>query len=140
VGDEFAVGYVMIINREKEIDESLIHDVDAFIRDLSEKIRNGNLIESKMGGSIVDVSTGGVKIEISDTKLVDKLLSQNVILFEMNFQEGNPILISGHIVYIFKQEEGGYLVGVDFSGSRFGPKIRNVLPIHLRNYRRQQRG
>jgi hypothetical protein len=140
VGDEFAVGYVMIINREKEIDESLIQDVDTFIRDLSEKIRNGNLIESKMSGSIVDVSTGGIKIEISDTKLVDKLLSQNVILFEMNFQEGNPILISGHIVYIFKREEGGYLVGVDFSGSRFGPNIRNVLPIHLRNYRRQQRG
>ena len=140
VGDEFAVGYVMIINREKEIDDGTIDDIDEFIRDLSEKIRNGNLIESKIDGAVVDVSTGGVKIQISDSKLVDKLLSQNVILFEMNFEVNNPLLISGHIVYVYKVDEGGYLVGVDFRGSRFGPKIKNVLPIHIRNFHRQQRG
>lgn len=140
VGDEFAMGYAVIINREKDIDESQMGGIDAFIRDLSEKVRNGNLVESESDGTIVDISTGGGKIELSDTKLVDKLVSQNVIMFEVNFQEDNPLLLSGRIVYVYKRDEGGFLVGVDFRGSRFGPKIKNVLPIHIRNFRRRQRG
>jgi hypothetical protein len=140
VGDEFAIGYVMVINKDSQIEEGRIDSVDAFIRDLSEKIRNGNLIESETDGAIIDVSSGGAKIELSDSKLVDKLVSQNVILFEMNYQEKNPLIISGHIVYVYGRKEGGYLVGVDFRGSRFGPKIKNVLPIHIRNFHRQQYG
>lgn len=140
VGDEFAIGYVMFFNRDVAIDEDRIDSVDAFIRDLSEKIRNGNLLESKTNGNIIDISTGGIKIDLSDSKLIDKLVSQNVILFEMNFQENNPLLISGHIVYVYKQNEGGYLMGVDFKGSRFGPKIKSVLPIHIRDFHRKQYG
>jgi hypothetical protein len=136
VGDEFAIGYVMMINRDSMIDEAEIDRVDAFMRDLSEKIRNGNLIESKSNGSIIDVSSGGGKIELTDPDLVEKLVSQNVILFEMNFQEDNPLRISGHIIYVYKRDDGGYLVGVDFSGSRFGPKIKNVLPIHIKTFLR----
>jgi len=130
----------MIINKDAAIEENQIDRIDAFIRDLSETIRNGNLIESKTDGAILDVSAGGVKIELSAPKLVEKIVSQNVILFEMNFQEDNPLLISGHIVYVFKRDDGGYLVGVDFNGSRFGPKIKSVLPIHIKNFLRQKRG
>ncbi len=140
VGDEFSIGCVMIINKDTTIEETQIDRVDAFIRDLSETIRNGNLVESKTDGTIIDVSAGGVQIELSDPKLVEKIVSQNVILFEMNFQEDNPLLISGQIVYVFKRDEGGYLVGVDFRGSRFGPKIKSVLPIHIKNFLRQKRG
>ncbi|HOD13139.1 MAG TPA: DUF1577 domain-containing protein [Spirochaetota bacterium] len=140
VGEEFTIGCVMIINKDAAIEENQIDRIDAFIRDLSETIRNGNLIESKTDGTILDVSAGGVKIELSDPKLVEKIVSQNVILFEMNFQEDNPLLISGHIVYVFKRDDGGYLVGVDFNGSRFGPKIKSVLPIHIKNFLRQKRG
>ena len=140
VGEEFPIGYVVVINKNEAIDETMIERVDAFIRDLSERIRNGNLLESKMDGAVIDVSAGGVKIDCTDIKLVEKLVSQNVIVFEMNFKEDIPLLVSGRIVYVFKRDDGGFFVGVDFSGSRFGPKIKNVLPIHIKHFLGRTRG
>jgi Protein of unknown function (DUF1577). len=134
VGTEFPIGYLNVINKDRPIEAGQVEHIDAFIEDLSERIRNGNLFESKIGGTIIDVSAGGVKIELADSKLVEKLLSQNIIVFEMNFKDNNPLLISGRLVYVYKRDDGHCILGIDFSGSRFGPRIKNVLPIHVKHF------
>jgi hypothetical protein len=135
LGDEFTIGYIVAVNKDTVMGNDMIERVEHYIGDLSETIRNGNLIESKTGGEISSVSAGGARIELADSKLVDKLQAQNVIVFEMSFKEDSPLLVSGRIVYIYQRGKGDYFVGVDFRGSRFGPQINNVLPLHIRHFR-----
>jgi len=134
VGAEFPIGYLNVINKDSPIETVQVEQIDVFVENLSEVIRNGNIFESKTNGKIIDVSTGGVKLDLEDLKLVEKLISQNIIVFEMNFKENNPLLISGRLVYVFNREDGHYLMGIDFRGSRFGPRIKNVLPIHVKHF------
>jgi len=140
VGKEFPIGYLNAINRDVPIESGIVEQIDAFIQDLSERIRNGNLVETKTDGKIIDVSVGGVKIELENSKMVEKLISQNIVVFEMNFRENNPLLVSGKIVYVYNREDGKYIIGIDFSGSRFGPKIKSVLSNHVKHflYRRKR--
>ena len=140
VGEPFTVGYLVLMNRDRPIDDEIKRSLEGFAEELSERIRNGNLAETKGGGKIIDVSTGGVRIELSDMKLVEKLAAQNIVVCEMNFKDDNPLLISGSIVYVYNREDGTYYVGVDSRGSRFGPQIKNVLQIHIDHflYRRKQ--
>jgi hypothetical protein len=134
VGEPFSIGYLVVSNKDSVIEAGRIQDVNSFIEELSERIRNGNLVESKSAGKIMDVSAGGAMIEIADSKLVEKLVAQNIVVFEMNFKENNPLLISGKIVYVYRRDGGPCLMGVDFRGSRFGPEIKSVLPIHVKHY------
>jgi hypothetical protein len=140
VGNEFIVGFLSVMNREKTIDAPEMEHLDAFINELSVQIRNGNLIETKAEGIIHDVSAGGGKIELSDPKLVDKIMAQNIIVFEMNFREKTPIMTSGKIVYLYKNDDGGYYIGVNFKGSQFGPQLTKVLPIHVKHFLYDKKG
>ncbi len=134
VGEPFPVGYLTLINKERSIDANRIKAVDAFIEDLSEKIRNGNLIESSADAAIIDVSPGGAKIELTDTGLMDRLVKQNVIIFKMSFKENDPLLISGSPAYVYRRNDGECFIGVDFRGSRFGPGIASVIPLHVKHF------
>jgi len=134
VGGEFPIAYLTAINKDTVIDAARVERIRSFIDDLSERVRNGNLVESKLQGKIVDVSAGGVKLEISDGKMIDKLVSQNVIMLEMNFKEDNPIVISGRMVWVYKRDDGRYMIGIDFHGSRFGPRMKSALAIHVQNF------
>ncbi len=134
LGSPFPAGYLTLANKDRSIDAALVGTVDAFIEDLSEKIRNGNLVDSSTTGEILDVSTGGVKIQISDAQTIERLLRQNVVFFTMNFREDHPLLISGKPVYAYQVDTGICRIGVDFNGSRFGPSIEGVLPIHVRHF------
>jgi hypothetical protein len=134
VGKEFPFAYLSVINREQPITDGDVERIDAFMGDLSDRIRNGNLIESKSEGAIIDVSTGGVRITLDDAAMVQKLVSQNIIVLDMNFKDSNPITISGRIIWVYKKDEGGFLMGIDFSGSQFGPKMRNALVIHVKDF------
>lgn len=134
VGTLYPLGYIVLSNKDNMISDSLVERLDVFIEELSERIRNGNLIDSRAAGKIIDVAIGGAKIELEDSILVNKLLAQNVIMLEMNFRESNPIIISGSIVFVYQQEDGRYIMGVDFRGSRFGPKIKSVLPIQINHF------
>jgi hypothetical protein len=134
VGSPFPLGYIILSNKDSGFENSIMERADLFIEELSERIRNGNLIESRAEGKIIDVAIGGVKIELEDSNLVDKLIAQNVVMLEMNLKKSKPLLISGSIVYVYKRADGTYLMGVDFRGSRFGPKIKSVLPIHIDHF------
>jgi hypothetical protein len=142
VGPEFPIAYLSVINRDKPITDNDVDRINAFMEELSERVRNGNLIETKTGGKIIDVSAGGAKILLDDAKMIDKLISQNVIMMEMIFKEGNPIVISGRMAWVYKQNGSGYLAGIDFNGSRFGPKMKSALAVHIRDFlsRKQGRG
>jgi len=134
VGKEFPVAYLSAMNRERPITGGDAERIDAFMEELSERIRNGNLVESKSEGTIIDVSTGGVRIGLDDAAMINKLISQDIIVLDMNFKESSPITISGRIVWVYKKDAGGFLLGVDFSGSQFGPQMRNALVIHVKHF------
>lgn len=134
VGEPFTVGYLQLMNRDKPIDAEVRKSLDGFAEDLSERIRNGNLAETKGGGRVVDISVGGIRIELSDGKLVEKLVAQNIVVCEINFKEANPLVISGTIVYAFNREDGTFFLGVDSRGSRFGPQLKSVLPLHVEHF------
>jgi hypothetical protein len=134
VGPEFPIAYLSIINRDAPISDSDSGRIDSFMEELSERIRNGNLVDSKAEGKIIDVSTGGVKIELDDAKMIDKLISQSIVVLDMNFKQGASIIISGRIVWVYKNENRGFLAGIDFRGSRFGPGMKGALAIHVKDF------
>lgn len=134
VGKEFPIAYLSVINRDRPVTAGDADRIDAFMEELSERIRNGNLIESKSEGAVIDVSSGGVRIALDDAAMINKLISQNIIVLDMNFKESNPITISGRIIWVYRKDDGGFLLGIDFSGSRFGPKMRNALVIHVKDF------
>ncbi len=138
VGKEFPVAYLSVINKDKPITGGDVDRINAFIEELSERIRNGNLIESKTEGKIRDVSAGGVKITLEDSNMIDKLISQNIILLDMNLKEDNPIIISGRLVWVYKNDDGGFFTGIDFSGSKFGPRMKSALAIHVKDFLSQK--
>ncbi|MBP7735112.1 MAG: DUF1577 domain-containing protein [Spirochaetes bacterium] len=134
VGKEFPIAYLTAINKDTVIDAARVERIRSSINDLSERVRNGNLVESKLQGKIIDVSAGGVKIELGDSKMIEKLVTQNVIMLEMNFKEENPIVISGQMVWVYKLDDGRCMIGIDFHGSRFGPRMKSALAIHVQNF------
>lgn len=134
LGSPFPTGYLTLANKERSIDAALVEAVDAVMNDLSEKIRNGNLVDSTTTAQILDVSAGGARILLSDAQIIERLLRQDVVYFTMNFRDDHPLLISGKPVYAYQGDEGTCRIGVDFNGSRFGPSIESVLPIHVRHF------
>lgn len=134
IGQDFPIAYLTAFNRDSPIDENRIAYIDSFINDLSERVRNGNLIESKTEGKIIDVSAGGAKIELLDAKIIEKLISQRIVVFDMNLKEDNPLIVSGRVVWVYQHEGGAYTAGIDFKGSKFGPALKNALSIHIKNF------
>ncbi len=134
IGKGFNAAYMHLSTREREIGEADLTSTDDFMEDLSEKIRNGNCIDSKSKGNVLDVSEGGVKIQLFDENLVKKLVSQDVLTFEMEFIEDNPLKVSGRIVYIYKDKDNSYHIGIDFEGSHFGRRLKKVINNHVKKF------
>jgi hypothetical protein len=135
VGDTFNLGYIDLMTKERRIEASEIDDLIVFAEDLSERVRNGNCVIHEAKGKVIDVSAGGVQIELSNEDLVKKISSQNTAMFDMHFQENNPLRVSGKIVWI-KRLDGAYRLGVDFKGSRFGERFSRVIENHLKHFSR----
>ena len=127
------------MKKNEDFTPSEIEELKRFLEELSERVRNGNMAVSDTVGSVIDVSPGGVKITCADASVIERVLSQNMVLCELLFNEDHPLIVSGSPVYIYQRDGDGYIIGIDFSGSRFGPHIVNVLPNHVRHFLHHRR-
>jgi hypothetical protein len=104
------------------------------MEDLSEKIRDGNSIVNKSKGKVRNISPSGARIEIDDAELAQKISKQHNISLNLNLKVDNPLHVAGKVIYIYKNTKNTFLLGLDFSGSKFGPRIKKVLPNQVKEF------
>ncbi|GIX43237.1 MAG: hypothetical protein KatS3mg129_2970 [Leptospiraceae bacterium] len=100
----------ILIELEKIADETYEKMIEA----------NTTLIKKKQ--RVVNISEGGVALEITDEELKSLIPYQENIIFDLVFKLVAPIRMDGEIRYIHKlkkEEKESLLVGIDFTGEGY---------------------
>jgi hypothetical protein len=130
-GDQFAIAYLMIASKDTNLDEDDILETDQLALDLSEKIKDGNTVEYSSKGKIINLSPDGACIEFDDAELFNEIVHQDSMIFNLNFRGEQPIRVSGAISYIYTFKEPLFRIGINFTGSKYGPLFKKIVSQKL---------
>ncbi len=101
---------------------NLLIEFEKIADETFEKILEANTILIKSKQKVVNISEGGVALEIKDPELKKLILYQESITFDLVFKLVAPLRMHGEIKYIHKikkDNEEYLLIGIDFTGEGY---------------------
>lgn len=120
-----AIAYIIIPLDEPPVEEKkiqILQNLEKIADETYEKIIEANTILIRSKQKIVNISEGGVCIEISDPELIKLLPYQESITFDLVFKLVAPLRMHGEIRYIHKLRKDHnetLLIGIDFTGEGY---------------------
>ncbi|WP_246843848.1 DUF1577 domain-containing protein [Leptospira biflexa] len=119
------IGYYWLQTKDKLISDDDLKFYQIQISEMIERIKDANLMTTVEKFPVIDLSTTGLKLRVSNSTLVETLPKQKGILLELVFKLQTPFRFFGKIAWAHKEESGDLLVGVEFSGKRtYAEKVR----------------
>jgi hypothetical protein len=117
----------------EEMKTQILIDLEKIADETYEKIIEANTILIKKKERVVNISEGGVALEITDEQLKSLIPYQENIIFDLIFKLVAPLRMYGEIRYVHKlkkDDKESLLVGIDFTGegyTDFRKKNRELL-------------
>lgn len=105
---------------EKKI--TILQNLEKIADETYEKIIEANTILIRSKQKIVNISEGGVALEITEPELVKLLPYQDNLTFDLVFKLVAPLRMHGEIRYIHKLKKDNketLLIGIDFTGEGY---------------------
>ena len=127
------LGYVQIRNKTKIYEQARIKQLEDMTKDMMEQIRLSNTVLIQKKQKVLNISRGGLRIEISDNELKDYLIAQGGFSFDLFFKMQAPITLYGLIRSTIKLTNGDMVIGVQISGnsSRGGEMKRFIDNVQI---------
>jgi len=130
-GEQFTIGYVYLGLKEGSFDEDDLITLNDFAMELSEKVRIGNLVEVETTAKIINISTDGIMVSFDNKNLLDLMSKVDNVMMDIYFTGFGNIRVSGKIIYLYQLFNGHFYAGIDFNGSRYGPKFKKIVREYL---------
>ncbi|TGL40296.1 DUF1577 domain-containing protein [Leptospira perdikensis] len=119
------IGYYSLQTKDNFITKEDLDFYQKQIAEMIERIKDANLMTTVEKFPVLDLSTTGLRLRITNSSLVETLPKQKGILLELVFKLQTPFRFFGKIAWAFKEASGDLLVGVEFSGKRtYAEKVR----------------
>ena len=96
-GMEFSLGYAVIAEKNRELDEDDFLDIAETCSLVYEKVRDANRRKHKIAVSVHNITAAGILIQISDEAVIKKMLVQDGILLDIQFRSGEKTAGIGNI-------------------------------------------
>lgn len=107
---------------DEEKKTKILVELEKIADETYEKILEVNTVLIKSKQRVLNISEGGIAIEITDPELIKLIPYQETITFDINFKLVAPIRMQGEIKYIHKihkEGETSLIIGVDFTGQGY---------------------
>jgi len=101
---------------EKRIDSAVFDQLEEASEDILQRIRDASTVTVSAKQRVLNVSEGGIALEITDPELIKHLPTLSWITFDLVFKLQAPMRFHGKICHISQQKDL-YQVGVDLEGS-----------------------
>jgi len=110
-------GYIQLISKSSALAIDTVNKVRALSLKLVERIRDANIVLLAVHQEILDISRGGMKLKITDGELKKLLQKARGFIFDLVFKLQAPITIYGEIRTHASDENGNFIIGIDFQGN-----------------------
>lgn len=122
-GETVSVGYLYLDSKTSGIPRNVIPQLKKYADEIIEHIRDANINIIQEKQSVINVSKGGIQIELNNPETIEILKSHgNEVVFEVHADRLTFILY-GKIVHIFLDHEKSYIIGLQLLG---GEKKRGI--------------
>lgn len=138
--EDVSVGYIYLESKTGGIPKNVIPQLKKFADSIVEQIRDSNISIIKEKQKIINVSKGGIQLELSNPDTINILKAHgNEVVFEVNAERFTFVLY-GRIVHIFLDHEKSYVVGMKLIGGerRRGIEFWEKYIEKIFNERREQ--
>ncbi|TGK17435.1 DUF1577 domain-containing protein [Leptospira fluminis] len=122
------IGYVLVQNRNKEIDMAEVMEIKTLTFEMVDRIRESNTILVKERFPVLDLSTGGLRVKINHPDLNDDLPRRIGFTFDIFFKMQAPLTAYGVVRSVARDAENNMYVGISLEGNsaRPGEKKRYI--------------
>ncbi len=86
-------------------------------QDIIDRIEDANLISIKDRQAVVNISEGGVALEITNNELLKYLPQRNTLTFDLVFRMQAPLRFRGAVCHLFRAGPQTMIVGLNLEGS-----------------------
>lgn len=115
-GLSIPLGYIQLLSKTKKFDLDTILELKALGFEIVDTIRNANTTLMNIKQEVLNVSSGGLKILVSDQDLKEYVAHQKGFGFDIVFKMQAPITVFSEIIYTYNDPSNNLIVGVEIGG------------------------
>lgn len=145
VGDKWVpLGYIELSSKTAFDVEKLMEVKELSLR-IVEKLRDMNVLERDIRQRILDVSRGGLRLEITDPRLIKNIMQRSTMTFDIILRMQAPITVQGIIRSTKETDDASLLVGLKIQGensreNQMGRYLHFIRELaHLHDLKEKQR-
>ena len=109
-----SVGYILSASSDF-LSDSTLEIMNELSSNILFRMAEANSIPVKVNQKVINISSGGVSLEITDKDLKDSLPEKRKMIFDITFKKQAPIRFQGDVCH-FHEEGDSLVAGVAFSG------------------------
>lgn len=133
-GFQFPIAYIAIGEKDRELNADDLLEINELAEDIYEKVRIANQTDYKENFKILNLTPFGAMVHVKKKEIIDKILQQDGVLFDISFGETVIKDVAGLIVYILKNSDNSYCLGLNISGSHYGASKEKIIIESLKKY------
>jgi hypothetical protein len=114
-GEWLPIGFIELASSDV-IPIETVMEVKSLAFQILEKIKSMHLVEYKERHRVLDVSRGGLRVEVTNEKLIESALHRNEMIFDIVINKQAPITVQGWIRSTKMVDENTLHVGVKIHG------------------------
>lgn len=111
------LGYIHLQSKSKKYGEDKVLELQQLAFEMVDRIRDSNTVIMNHRETVLNLSRGGLKVQIHHEELKAYLHRQAGFTFDVVFKMQGPITLFGKIRSSVTDHEGNLLLGVQISGS-----------------------
>lgn len=116
-GESIPLGYIQIQSKSEHFDQLKFLELKELTFNLVDKIRDSNTMTINERQRVLDMSVGGLRLEIDHPDLKEALQHQAGFTFDVIFKMQQPLTFFGKIRSTYTNPSNNLVVGVQIQGS-----------------------
>ena len=109
--------YIQLISKTENFTLEKVLELKGHSFQLIDRLRDANTLMLSIHQSVVDISKGGAKLQITDVSLKKSIMKSKGFTFDLVFKLQAPITLYGEVKVTYVDMDGKLMVGVDFEGN-----------------------